>query len=268
MSPRLPRDPDLKVEPKPELQQVPEQTKIASASALPDRLYVSLEDAAALAKVRAADLLHFAGLAKLRIVMMLPEGLEVRPFDSETGLRGVASFVPEMVALSPATCRRIECNRVATQGEFSRGYIFELLGPLAQIFPSYANPQFSGRWCTWKVYKDGEPHVLEIVSELLFVTVPDLSAFLSGTFDDDEAGQGENRSRTEAFWSDALAFMMQASRKFWNGVSEADKGKFPKNEDVQAWLMAADRGLSKSQAKAAASLIRPKFAGTGRPAKE
>lgn len=267
MPPRPPTESGLHVDLKPELQQMPEQKKTARASALPERLYVSLEDAAALAKVKVADLLHFGGLAKLRIVTMLPEGLEVRPFDSETGLRGVASFVPEMVVLSPATCRRIECNQVATQGEFSRGYIFELLGPLAQILPSYANPQFSGRWCTWKVYKDGQPHFLEIVSQLLFVTVPDLSAFLSGTFDDDGVGQEENLQPKENFWSDALAFMLQASRKFWQDVSEADKGKFPKNEEVQAWLI-AERGLSASQAKAAASLIRPKFAGTGRPIKE
>lgn len=238
------------------------------ASALPDRLYVSLEDAASLAKVRISDLLHFGGLAKLRIVMMLPDGVEVRPFDSETGLRGVASLTPEMVVLSSPVCRRIECNQVATQGEFSRGYIFDVLGPLAQILPSYANPQFAGRWCTWKVYKDGQAHSLEIVPQLLFITVYDLNAFLVGSFDQDTADEEANVPPKQYFWSDALAYMVQASRKFWENLSEVDKGKFPKNEDVQAWLMAEGRELSASQAKAAASLIRPKFAGTGRPIKD
>lgn len=240
----------------------------ASTFALPERLYISLEDAAATTKIKVADLLHFGGLGKLRIVVMSPEGLEIVPFDTEAGVCGVPLFTPEMLALFPATCRRLECNGTASQGEFSRGYVFDLLGPLTQILPSYANPQFSGRWCYWKTFKGNVGHSLEIVPGSLFVVMSDLHAFLSGAYSEEEKEQEAAFPPREAFWSDALAFMMQASRKFWQGLGENDRGKFPKNEEVQAWLMDEGRELSLNQAKAAASLIRPKFAGTGRPSKE
>lgn len=251
-----------------EVQPQSENKKRVNAPRLPDRLYVSLGDAAKIAKVREADILHFGGLSKLRIVMMLPEGIDVRPFDSDTGLKGVPSFVPEMVVLSSSTCRRIECNGQATQGEFSRGCIFELLGPLTPILPSYANPQFSGRWCKWKIYKDGEPYSLDIVPQLLYVTMSDLNDFLRGAFPDESVDQDAHLPRKQHYWTDSLTYVLQASTKFWGNLGEGDRGKFPRNEDVQAWLMADGRDLSAHQAKAAASLIRPKFAGTGRPTKE
>ncbi len=62
--------------------------------------------------------------------------------------------------------------------------------------------------------------------------------------------------------SDALMYAIQASTKFWANANKSDKQTHPKNAEVVQWLMGM--GLSERIAKGAATLIRPKWAQTGR----
>lgn len=63
--------------------------------------------------------------------------------------------------------------------------------------------------------------------------------------------------------SDNLAFLNQASERFWKLAVKNDPSTHPKNSDVEKWLI--ERGFTQTLAKKAASIIRPDWASKGRP---
>jgi len=62
--------------------------------------------------------------------------------------------------------------------------------------------------------------------------------------------------------SDALVLLNRASRHWWENADKNDPCTHPKNSDVAAWLI--EKGMTKSLAERAASIIRPEWAHTGR----
>ena len=74
-----------------------------------------------------------------------------------------------------------------------------------------------------------------------------------------EAQQNPNKS-------DLLAYLNQASQRFWANADRDDKGTHQANESVSKWLQ--DKGLSKRLADSGASIIRPKWAAVGRKPEE
>ena len=66
--------------------------------------------------------------------------------------------------------------------------------------------------------------------------------------------------------SDNLAILKQAAAKFWANADRDDRTTHPSKPDVVAWLIA--RGFSEVTAQSGATIIRPKWARTGRKAKE
>lgn len=66
--------------------------------------------------------------------------------------------------------------------------------------------------------------------------------------------------------SDQLQFLIQASEKFWSNADPGDRTTHPENSDVVAWLV--PKGFSQSLAEGGATIIRPKWAATGRKPKE
>ena len=62
--------------------------------------------------------------------------------------------------------------------------------------------------------------------------------------------------------TDELRSLCLASRRFWENVDPTDKTTYPHTPTVIDWLV--NRGLSKSVAKSGATIIRPKWASTGR----
>lgn len=69
-------------------------------------------------------------------------------------------------------------------------------------------------------------------------------------------------SATESYMSDKLMLLIQAARRFWENALPEDRGTHPINEKVAEWLV--EHGLHASLAQRAATIIRPKWAGTGR----
>lgn len=65
-----------------------------------------------------------------------------------------------------------------------------------------------------------------------------------------------------SFFSDELLLMIQAAHAYWKNASKNDPGTQHKNDEVAAWL--EQRGMTKSKAISAASLIRPSWAHNGR----
>lgn len=74
------------------------------------------------------------------------------------------------------------------------------------------------------------------------------------------------RSTDRAHVSEKLAFLNQAAERFWARADPEDRSTHTKNNDVVAWLL--ERGYSKTLADKAATIIRPDWAPTGRPAEE
>jgi hypothetical protein len=62
--------------------------------------------------------------------------------------------------------------------------------------------------------------------------------------------------------SNKLAYLNQASQKFWANADRDDRATHPKNVDVEAWLVV--RGYSQTLAEKAATIVRPEWAETGR----
>lgn len=62
--------------------------------------------------------------------------------------------------------------------------------------------------------------------------------------------------------SDWLMLLNQASRRWWANASKDDPATHPGNAAVAAWLI--EKGMTKSLAERAASIIRPEWAHTGR----
>ena len=62
--------------------------------------------------------------------------------------------------------------------------------------------------------------------------------------------------------SDWLALLNQAARRWWANAVRHDPATHPSNAAVAAWLI--EKGMTKSLAERAASIIRPEWAHTGR----
>lgn len=62
--------------------------------------------------------------------------------------------------------------------------------------------------------------------------------------------------------SDWLVLLNQAARRWWANADRRDPATHPNNAAVAAWLI--EKGMTKSLAERAASIIRPEWAHTGR----
>lgn len=68
--------------------------------------------------------------------------------------------------------------------------------------------------------------------------------------------------KDHAHISNKLAFLNQASSKFWANAERADRATHPENRTIEAWLMG--HGYSSTLAAKAATIIRPEWAESGR----
>lgn len=78
---------------------------------------------------------------------------------------------------------------------------------------------------------------------------------------------GDNRQH-RAHESDDLRKLIQASQRFFANADRSDPSSIPKNRDIEAWLI--DNGLGRTNAEAAARIIRPGWANKkgGKPKSE
>jgi hypothetical protein len=241
--------------------------KLGSDS-LPARLFYSLEEAAKIAKCEAVDLLHYGGIGRVTLVVTIPDSVDLCPFNVNTKLLGDPFLPPEFLIISQSHCRKIECNGTVELSEFRMGYAFGLLNPVRLIFPGNDNPQFDDAWCVWKAFSQSKPTSFTLAIDRVFVMAFDLDAFLNGTLIPENDVPLAMRPKFEEYRSEKLTFMNQAARKFWGNVDPSERAKFRKNEEIVTWLTHPDRGFSTSLAKSAASIIRPEYAGTGRPTED
>lgn len=75
-----------------------------------------------------------------------------------------------------------------------------------------------------------------------------------------------NKAITSNHQSDKLRLLIETSDMFWKNADPNERDTHPENDEVEAWLI-AEHKWSQRLAMAAASIIRPKFAGVGRKSK-
>lgn len=115
---------------------------------------------------------------------------------------------------------------------------------------------------------DGLSHGdLQISRNAVFALRRDIERYieLRNQTSDTEIGHTTQVAETSHV-SKRLALMNEAAARFWRNADRTDRGTHPVNKVVADWF--ALRGLSKSQAESAASLIRPEWAPSGRPPEE
>jgi hypothetical protein len=235
---------------------------------LPARLYYSLEDAAKIAKCQAIDLLHYGGIGRITLIVTIPDRVDLCPFNVTTQLVGDPFLPPECLIIARSHCRKIECYGTVDLCEFKMGYAFGLLDPLHLIYPGHDNPKFDEAFCVWKAFFQGKPTSFTVTIDHVFVMAFDLDAFLNGAHILENDMPVMMRPKFQEYRSEKLVFMNQAATKFWGDVDPSNRKKFRKNEEIITWLTHPERGFSTSLAKSAASIIRPDYAGTGRPTEE
>lgn len=69
-----------------------------------------------------------------------------------------------------------------------------------------------------------------------------------------------------SYYSEKLAFLNQAAKKFWANADRNDRDTHPDNATVVIWL--EKKGFSQTLASKAATIIRPEWAPTGRKPEE
>ncbi|MBI5659954.1 MAG: hypothetical protein HZC43_10520 [Nitrosomonadales bacterium] len=69
-----------------------------------------------------------------------------------------------------------------------------------------------------------------------------------------------------SYYSEKLAFLNQAAKRFWGNADRNDRDTHPDNATVASWL--EKKGFSQTLASKAATIIRPEWAPTGRKPEE
>jgi len=75
--------------------------------------------------------------------------------------------------------------------------------------------------------------------------------------------QEEKSATTTAFHSDQLRVLLQAASRFWGNATRDQKDTHPTNAQVASWL--EQHGFSPTLSNHGATIIRPDWAGKGRP---
>ena len=135
-----------------------------------DKSLYSLEEAAEFAKCKPADLLRYAAQKKIKLLVGVPDWVDVRVYD-ETTNTDIEPFLmaPELLVLSQSHCLKIEINGRTEQSDFLEGYLTGASGELVSIRPNYGYPGLNHRWIYWRTFRDRLVNLLELIPGRLFV---------------------------------------------------------------------------------------------------
>jgi hypothetical protein len=241
----------------------PEIPILVKDSLLPPKLFYSLEDAAKIAKCDSKDLLHYAGLGKIRFHIALPRNFHLQVGNFLSNILGTKrNFNIELLEISPKSCRKIELQGELLQSSFSTGWYIDREGYAVMVSLAKFDPSVPGdveMGSVWETCSGDTNSPIELTIDRLIVMSFDLETFLEGTY---KPGDLEHPPVLHEYKSTKLLDMNKAAWEFWGkNLDPKDKEKYPSIPKVTAWFQ--ERGMSESQAKAAAAIIRPGFAKDG-----
>ncbi|WP_285412884.1 hypothetical protein [Variovorax sp. efr-133-TYG-130] len=221
-------------------------------------------------------LLDLGAHNRIELIFGIPETKTLRLLESTTsGERnlGLPLLTPDFLKLRPEHCFKLNISGTALVSDSEVGYRFSEGRPTLRLHPtdsderlpfdiekrkeiSWKDPRRA--WQAWAFDKDGSPDPLTVTKETVFVSHAEISDYLR------RPAEGFFDVKNE-FNSDFLQYMKQAAVIFWGHakVVKAKPETHPKTQDIEDWFV--EKEMSRTLAKAAASLIRPSFAGKGRP---
>lgn len=240
--------------------------------ALPPRAYFTVEQAASIAKCTAADLLHFGGLAKIRLSVAVPPGTMVysvicsrasairkvteddRKNGGETG--SLKQREVELLSLAPEDCRKIELTGECSQSYFLSGWEFKQLVPL-NVGPGEWDDRTLavGSFVRRFVVHDAVGMApIRVLPAHVFVMATDFENFLQGK-EIVPSGEGTNVRAERPWETELLSYLIQASEQFFKTMDLGQKDTYAPKRDVCKWLVG--KGFTQTLAQHADSIIRP-----------
>jgi hypothetical protein len=256
----------------------PEIPKLEEGSPLPPKLFYSLSAATTIAQCKDGDLLHYAGLGKIRLHTPVPRDVSLLAGDSLIGSWGQRDFQVELLELTELTCRKIEMHGFALEDRFFYGWRIEQ-GHAVRRLPVHQDKDAGGMGGAWGCFTESGMTPTRIGPKEVFVMSFDLDSFLKGIDPPTEPQISEQEDAPQRradgslpvpdeYISDELRWLKQAAIIFWGAptVELDDKKTHPKNPIVSAWLQ-KDKRMTANLADAAASIIRPHFARTSKDKK-
>lgn len=143
------------------------------------KIYHSLAEAAELAGCRPADLLHYAVQGRIVLLVRVPQGIELRTYDTSTSItRPPFLMAPEFLSLMKGHCSILESYGETEQSDFSEGYFLGSSGQLTKVLPSYGRPELHHKFAYWRTFERGVTHSLRLSPERLLVMHSDLEALI------------------------------------------------------------------------------------------
>lgn len=167
--------------------------------------YYTLMEAENKSQHTAAELLTAASNRNISLIIKVPEGCVMAPFDTYTETKGepFLNCYPELLVLKPSDCMHIERDGSTEMSDFRKGYMFSF-GRLQPIFPGYGNPHFRNEKCVWRAFLQGKREKIKITPECLYVTNDDLQNFIYENRKISEKQQTSTKCNTPPAFTEAM----------------------------------------------------------------
>lgn len=241
----------------------------------PKRLY-SLNEAAKRTQCESSDILHAGALGAMTLLIGVPDGAQLRLINEHRLEQDSASpdlmCTPNLLILRKHHCLSLQLSGVALVDNFQMGYFFSPQVGVQKLDPKVCGSKFNmideevnSSWTlkhrplnAWSFFSDGAPSEMKISTDHVLISNEEIDR----QFGIDPSKPG---NVNEYYKSDFLQFMNQAAFFFWGNpkIMKEDKTTYPETTVIVNWFI--KKGFSKRLAENAASILRPDFAGTGRP---
>lgn len=258
-----------------------------------DKALVSLKKLADLTKLPINELLHKGGNGELRFCVPIPAETVVftidrHTFEMEQSANNILSRKKlsqrieeqnaprrqqlDFLVLSKSDCLNLEKFSGHSQDLFDSGLALDSCATITEVIPPDSSKRSSSgigisdaiRQPIYAIYSVIQPSTHPTITSLGYpYRIPlSLDALLAFNLDLEEFIASNRRAtlvRPQPWTSDYLVWMLQASQSFWRSRYRPDtrwnKPFSITHDDAIAFFMR--KGLSRNQAKAAASMIRP-----------
>lgn len=145
-----------------------------------DKAFYPLDEAATLLGYKPFDLIHLAAIEEIVLLVGVNDGIRFRTYDASANRTEMPALLePQLLALTPAQCQKIELNGRTEQSDFRIGFLILPDGKLQQLMPSYGGRlRLDHGWAFWRTYRGPYIKEIELSPERLFVVGDDIRRLL------------------------------------------------------------------------------------------
>lgn len=146
-----------------------------------DKSFYSLGEAAAMLNSQPQDLIHLAAGEEVVLLVGVPDGIRFRTYDASSDRTELPALLePQLLALTPTQCQKIEINGRTEQSDFRVGYLIGPDGTLQRLIPSYGGRLYLDHgWAFWRTYRGPYIKEIELTLDRLFIIGDDVRRVLA-----------------------------------------------------------------------------------------